>query len=107
MRSAELYDPSAGTWSATGSMLLAREQHTATLLTDGDVLVAGGLNQGGFANGGTHPPMRRPRSTTPTTGTWAATVSMAEPHYGHTATLLTKSGWVLVAGGAHRRPRRL
>src|SRR5512135_2047074 len=33
-----------GTWSATGSVATAREQHTATLLHNGEVLVAGGVN---------------------------------------------------------------
>ena len=42
--SAELYDPVTATWSVTGSLKTVHSEHTATLLTNGKVLVAGGGN---------------------------------------------------------------
>ena len=42
LKSAELYDPALGSWTATGSLVLERAYHTATLLSSGKVLVRAG-----------------------------------------------------------------
>ncbi len=87
------YDPSTGTWSTTGSMTIARDYHTATLLNNGKVLVAGGNYVG------TQPALASAELYDPGTGTWSTTGSMNFGRLLHTATLLN-NGKVLVAGGS-------
>jgi hypothetical protein len=94
LASAELYDPTMGTFTATGSMTNARRNPTATLLTDGNVLVAGGVGSGGGLTGG----VIGAELYDPTTGTFTVTGSMTNARQNPTATLLT-NGNVLVAGG--------
>ena len=93
---AEVYDPSTGTWSRTGSMSFGRSWHTATLLPSGKVLVAGGFIPAVPA--WTAQPTATAEVYDPVTGTWSRTGSMSIGREMHTATLLP-SGKVLVAGG--------
>ena len=44
----ELYNPASGTWTATSSLNQERYAHTATLLQDGNLLVAGGVRENGL-----------------------------------------------------------
>jgi len=84
--------PPVGRFTPTGSMAFARSGHTATLLTDGTVLVTGGSDAAG--------PLATAESFDPTTGMFRPAAGMMETaRAGHTATLLT-DGTVLVTGGS-------
>lgn len=92
--STELYDPAAGAWTATGSMLQGRERHTATVLQNGQVLVAGGDYYDGVNAGF----LTECELYDPAAGTWSVTASMSTPRYGARAVLL-RDGRVLEVGG--------
>jgi len=80
----------AAGWTPTGSLATARADHSATLLPNGKVLVAGGQTPLALTSAELYDPV---------TGTWSATGSLVGPRCQHTATLLP-NGQVLVAGGA-------
>ncbi len=94
--SAELYSPSNGIWTPTASMTSPRENHSATVLPNGTILVAGGLTTTTNATASAE-------VYDPVNGTWSTTGSMNNARAFHTATLLP-NGTVLVAGGTATNP---
>jgi hypothetical protein len=96
---AELYNPETGKWSATGKLETGRGGHTATLLPDGKVLIAGGID---YSADGT-PIFASAELYDPDKGTWSATGSMTVSRFKHAAVRLG-SGEVLVAGGTSTEP---
>lgn len=93
--SAELYDPVSGSWTATGTMGEARYGHTASLLRDGRVLVAGGVNT---SLSGVNGPLASAELYDPGSGSWSPTANLVEARGAVTATVLS-NGTVLVTGG--------
>jgi WD40 repeat protein len=94
LASAELYDSKTGKFTVAGSMKDGRQDHTASLLPDGRVLIAGG-----FTDSGSYIPLASAELYDPCTDEFSATGSMTVAGAIQTATRLS-DGRVLIVGGA-------
>jgi N-acetylneuraminic acid mutarotase len=97
LSNAELNDPATGRWTPTGRLNTSRDSHTATLLANGKVLVAGGSD-------GTGAVLDSAELYDPTTGKWTPTGRLNTARHSHTAAL-QPDGTVMVAGGHDGRDR--
>jgi hypothetical protein len=90
-QTSEIFDPATWTWSMAAPLAQPRTQHTATLLSSGAVLVAGGFDVRGVSTSSCE-------LYDPSLGIWTPAASMAATRYDYTATRLN-DGTVLVAAG--------
>ena len=86
----KIYDPKTGKWKSGAPMEFPRSQHTATLLPNGQFLVAGGFDSmGDIDDVSIYDPRR---------DIWVSVGALSEGRGRHTATLLN-DGSVLLVGG--------
>jgi hypothetical protein len=98
LASAELYDIGTGKFAATGALKQAREDHTATILGDGEVLIVGGHDWEPYGGMDPRSFLASAELYNPATGTFTPAGTLKQGRDAHTATLL-EFGRVLIAGG--------
>ena len=98
--SVDLYNPTANTWISTVALNTARESHTATLLSNGSVLVTGGFGGATSTLQSLGSVLASAEIYDPVAAKWSLVASMNSPRMNHTATLLS-NGKVLVTGGTN------
>ena len=88
--SAEIYDPTANSWTQINSLTSARANATAALLQDGRVLIAGGDNAG--------TPSNTIEIYDPSTGDFSFAGTLSSPRTQHAMAVL-QDGRALIVGG--------
>ena len=104
-RHCRLYDPATGQFAPAGKMTMARSFHTATLLPNGTVIIAGGITNPlppdeDFEDA---PVTNATEIFDPGTNTFSPGQAMETQREGHTATLLL-DGTILFVGGCWETP---
>lgn len=96
--SVELYDPSKGKFTVVGNMTTPRVFHTATLLPNGKVLIAGGHGNLNNSVNNIYPYYNSVELYDPTTNKSKVIGMMTTPRSGHNAVLLKNNNVLLIGG---------
>jgi len=91
--SAEIFDPSTGLWTQTGTPISARYRATVNVLDSGRVLVVGGVGNSGV--------LSSTEVYDQISGIWTASDSLSSARFNHTATLLPSGRVLAIGGGAY------
>jgi hypothetical protein len=105
--SAEIYDPTANSWSSAGTMSAARSLASAVRLADGRVLVTGGATSwlGSGVTSTTLPIVSSADIYDPGSGVWQSAGPMGQARATHTSAVLP-NGLVMVMGGWGNKDQR-
>ncbi len=95
LANAEVYNPGSNSWSAIANMAVSRSAHTATLVPNGRVIVAGGTS-GSIL---TPSSVASVQEFNPTTNAWRSLSSLQAARAGHGAAVTT-DGLLVIFGGA-------
>jgi hypothetical protein len=95
---AHLYEPSSGTWSATGSLAQPRSEHAEAILGDGRVILVGGVNETTALTVHSSAELFDPGANAGI-GAFGPAPSLTVARFQLTATAL-RTGEALIAGGA-------
>jgi hypothetical protein len=100
---AEVFDPTTEQFSATGPMAITQRPWTATLLSDGRVLLVGGFEWDPVGHVSTI--SDAVQIYDPATGSFTLAGRLPTPRVGHAAVLLEDGDILLMGGQAETEPR--
>ncbi len=104
MESAFLFDPATNSFTKVGNLNYSRHSHTATLMSDGRVLIAGGYNDSFWKSDKTQAPFEiydPAKKAFEKSGSIFSRFKSIEPRQSHTATAIEGGSGILLAGGNH------
>lgn len=104
LESAFVFDPATNSFSEVGNLNYSRHSHTATLMNDGRVLIAGGYNDSFWRSDKTQAPFEiydPAKKAFEKSGSLFSRFKSVEARQSHTATAIEGGSGILLAGGNH------